>query len=56
MEGFDYLIYTNQTSNVTLKNTLDFNKSKNVELIEPYQGIKVSFTVNPGETLVVPIL
>lgn len=30
MEGFDYLIYKNESSHVTLKNTLDFRNSVNV--------------------------
>jgi hypothetical protein len=41
MEGFDYLIYKNESTNITMNNTLDFRNSVNVQLVEPYKGIKI---------------
>lgn len=49
MEGFDYLIYKNDSSDITLKNTIDFRNSVNVELTSPNKGVKISITVKPGE-------
>lgn len=56
MEGFDYLIYKNDSSDITLKNTIDFRNSVNVELTSPNKGVKISITVKPGEQLVIPII
>lgn len=55
LNGFNYLIYKNDSKDLVLKNTLDISSSMNMILFDPYQGLKTTMQIKPNSSTVIPI-
>lgn len=54
--GYAYLLFKNETTSVQMQGTVEFLGSENIKIMEPYSGLRPTVFVNPGESVLLPII